>query len=143
MVHVEFRIHHPTTTACASVCSGIPRNGVGKSQRVAMESQAATLSPENLASMYYTLAENELSPLESLEILRNFWRVSDPEYPKLNQALLKRVASLLNGRYAEQRENFLDLFGCFRLLAAERIELVKSDFVLACAPVGPFLLFCV
>ena len=109
---------------------------------VAMESQAATLSqlsPENLASLYYTLAENELSPVESLEILRNVWRVSDPEYPKLNETLLEEVASLLNYRYAEQRAQFLDLFGYFRLLAAEQIELVKSDFVLACAPVGPFL----
>eukprot|EP00435_Cladocopium_sp_Y103_P049445 s742_g14.t3 len=88
-----------------------------ETQLVAMESQAAIVSPENLASLYYTLAENELSPLESLEILRTVWRVSDPQYPMLNETLLEKVASILNDRYAEQRTHFLDLFGYFRYLA--------------------------
>jgi hypothetical protein len=136
VVHVDFRIQPPTVV---SLLSWESFGTVFVGNVVAMESQAATLSPENLASLYYTLAENELSPVESLEILRNVWRVSDPQYPKLNKTLLEQVASLLNYRYAEQRAQFLDLFGYFRLLAAEKIELVKSDFVLACAPVGPFL----
>ena len=133
---MDFRIQPPTVV---SLLSWESFGTVFVGNVVAMESQAATLSPENLASSYYTLAENELSPVESLEILRNVWRVSDPQYPKLNKTLLEQVASLLNYRYAEQRAQFLDLFGYFRLLAAEKIELVKSDFVLACAPVGPFL----
>lgn len=114
VVHVDFRIQPPTVV---SLLSWESFGTVFVGNVVAMESQAATLSPENLASLYYTLAENELSPVESLEILRNVWRVSDPQYPKLNKTLLEQVASLLNYRYAEQRAQFLDLFGYFRYLA--------------------------
>ena len=78
----------------------------------------AAANPENLASVYYTLAENELSPLESMDIFQKFWRVYDPLYPKLNDTLVEQVASLLNDRFAQQRQDFLDLFGYFRILPA-------------------------
>ena len=68
------------------------------------------VNSETLASLYYTLAENELSPQESTEILQKFWRLSDSEYPKLNSTLVEEVANLLHQRYAQQREDFLDYF---------------------------------
>lgn len=73
------------------------------------------VNSETLASLYYTLAENELSPQESTEILQKFWRLSDSEYPKLNSTLVEEVANLLHQRYAQQREDFLDYFYFDRL----------------------------
>lgn len=79
-----------------------------------IDGQAQTpdsLRAEELASLYYTLAKNELSPKEMADMMRKFWRLHDPKY-----TLLDMVASRVNELFKAERQKFLSSCGYFRIL---------------------------